>query len=106
MGNERVILARTFSKVYGMAGIRLGYAVATPALIAAMRPHQLDTNINAVAAAAGVASLDDEAAMREAARRMVADREEFLSQAKTRNLAVVPTLANFAMMKTGKPARA
>lgn len=105
MGNPRVILARTFSKVYGMAGIRLGYAIASPDRIARMRPYQLDTNINALAAAAGVASLDDETAMQAAARRMIADREAFLKAAADRKLAVVPTMANFAMVRTGQPAR-
>ena len=41
-----------------------------------MLPHQLDTNLNALAAAAGLASLDDDAAMQQATRRMVGDREE------------------------------
>lgn len=106
MGQDKVIVARTFSKVYGMAGIRLGYAVSSREMVATMRPHQLDTNINTLAAAAGLASLEDEAAILEAARRMVADREEFLRQARTRNLTVVPTCANFAMVRSGRPARA
>ncbi len=105
MGQDKVIVARTFSKVYGMAGVRLGYAVSSPDMLKPMLPHQLDTNINAMAAAAGAASLDDDTAMNETAKRMVADREEFLKQAKTRNLTVVPTLANFAMLRSGRPAR-
>jgi histidinol-phosphate aminotransferase len=105
MGQDKVIVARTFSKVYGMAGIRLGYAVSSPEMIGPMRPHQLDTNINTVAAAAGIASLDDETGMQAASRRMIADREEFLRQAATRKLKVVPTMANFAMIDTGRPIR-
>ena len=104
LGNPRVILARTFSKVYGMAGIRLGYGVSTTEQIGAMVPHKLDTNISGIAAAAGFASLDDDPAMQAAARRMVADRRDFLQQAAARKLTVVPTLANFAMVRTGQPA--
>jgi len=105
LGDERVIVARTFSKVYGMAGIRLGYSVSSQENADRMRPYQLDTNINAVAAAAGAASLADNPGMLEAQRRMVADREEFVRQTKARNLTTVPTFANFAMVKTGRPAR-
>ena len=69
-----------------------------------MVPHKLDTNISAIAAAAGLASLDDDPAMQAAAKRMVADRRDFLQQAAARKLTVVPTLANFAMVRTGQPA--
>src|ERR1051325_1350020 len=71
LGNPRVILARTFSKVYGMAGIRLGYAVATVENIKKMDAHKLDTNINAVACAGGLSSLEDDPAMTTAAKRIV-----------------------------------
>jgi histidinol-phosphate aminotransferase len=104
LGNPRVILARTFSKVYGMAGIRLGYAVATIENIKKMDPHKLDTNINACACAGGLASLEDDAAMTVAAKRIVSDREEFMKQAAARKLKTVPSLANFAMVHSGQPA--
>ena len=104
LGNPRVILARTFSKVYGMAGIRLGYAVATKDNIAKMNPHKLDTNLNACACAGGLASLEDDAAMTVAAKRIVSDREDFMKQAAARNRKTVPSLANFAMIYTGQPA--
>jgi histidinol-phosphate aminotransferase len=104
LGNPRVILARTFSKVYGMAGIRLGYAVATKENIAKMNPHKLDTNINAVACAGGLSSLEDDPAMQDAAKRMVADRQEFLKQASMRKIKTVPCVANFAMIYSGQPA--
>jgi histidinol-phosphate aminotransferase len=104
LGNPRVILARTFSKVYGMAGIRLGYAVATVENIKKMDQHKLDTNINACACAGGLASLEDDPAMTVAAKRIVADREEFARQAAARKLTMVPSAANFAMVRSGQPA--
>ena len=105
LGHPRVIVARTFSKVYGMAGLRLGYAIASEELTTAMCPHQLDTNINVIAAAGAMASLDDEAGMHAAVQRVVADRDEFLRQARLRNLAVLPSAANFAMIRTGESAK-
>lgn len=104
LGNPRVILARTFSKVYGMAGIRLGYAVATVDNIKKMEPYKLDTNINAVAAAGGLASLEDDPAMTAAAKRIVADREDFHKQCDARKLTYVRSFANFAMVRSGQPA--
>lgn len=103
--SDNVIVARTFSKVFGMAGIRLGYAVATPQRAQQMAKWQLDNNVNAVASQCGSVAMDDSAATREAARKIVGDREEFLKQAKTRNLPVLPTATNFAMMETGHQAR-
>ncbi len=106
LGHPRVIVARTFSKVYGMAGMRVGYAIASEKLTAAMCVHQLDTNISVVAAAGAMASLEDEAGTHAAVRRTLADRNEFLRQAKLRNLAVLPCAANFAMIRTGQSASA
>jgi histidinol-phosphate aminotransferase len=106
LGHPRVIVARTFSKVYGMAGMRLGYAVASEELTTVINLHQLDTNINVVAAAGAMASLDDEVGMNAVVRRVEANRNEFVRQAKVRNLAVLPSAANFAMIRTGQSASA
>src|SRR5205085_4617873 len=97
--SDSVIIARTFSKVYGMAGIRLGYAVATPERAQQMSKWQLDNNVNAVASQCGSVAMADTAATKEATRRIIADREEFLRQAKARNLNVIPSYTNFAMME-------
>src|SRR5690606_33784075 len=59
---RNVIVARTFSKVYGLAGMRLGYGIAPAALIARMRPHTTGS-INALVKWAGAAALHDTAAM-------------------------------------------
>lgn len=67
--NPRVVVARTFSKVYGMAGLRVGYAVGHADAIAAIDPHTLDIGVNALGAAAALAALADTAALeRERAR--------------------------------------
>jgi histidinol-phosphate aminotransferase len=57
--NPTVIVARTFSKVYGLAGLRLGYAVGRPETLNKLRRYRLGNNVNALAAAAGVATLPD-----------------------------------------------
>jgi histidinol-phosphate aminotransferase len=104
-GNPRVIVARTFSKVYGMAGLRLGYAAAPREAIAPMAKCQLQDNVNMLAAQCGVAALEDEAGMLASSKRIVGDREAFLAEAKSRKLHMMPSSANFAMVETGRPIR-
>ncbi len=101
-----VIITRTFSKVFGMAGIRLGYGIAPPALLKQMEHAQLFNDMNIVASFCGSVALDDTAATRAAAARIVADRTQFLQQCAGRKLRVLPAFANFAMVYTGKPAKA
>jgi histidinol-phosphate aminotransferase len=57
---RNVLVARTFSKVYGMAGLRAGYAIGPASLIDELRVQRLQNNINAIAGACAVASLNDE----------------------------------------------
>ena len=58
---KNLITLRTFSKAYGLAGLRLGYAVAHPEIIAYMNRARTPFNVNAVVQAAGLAALDDSA---------------------------------------------
>ena len=59
MENPKVIVVRTFSKVFGMAGLRAGYALGRPETIAALGRHRLPNAMNVLASAAAVASLPD-----------------------------------------------
>lgn len=105
MDNPRVIVARTFSKIYGLAGIRLGYSVAAPAVARQMRQFAAQDNVNMIAAQCGVVGLDDAAGLALAVKRITADRDDFIRQAQQRKMQVIPSQANFAMMETGKPIR-
>jgi histidinol-phosphate aminotransferase len=101
--NPRVIVARTFSKIYGMAGMRLGYGVSAVETTQRLRRFQTQDNVNMVAAQAGLAALQDTDEMQLATRRNAADRQEFFSQAAQRGLKVIPSFANFAMLDAGRP---
>ncbi|HVH88151.1 MAG TPA: aminotransferase class I/II-fold pyridoxal phosphate-dependent enzyme, partial [Terriglobales bacterium] len=96
--------ARTFSKVYGMAGMRLGYGVSSLETTQRLRRFQTQDNVNMVVAQAGVAAIQDTEEMHGAARRNAADRQEFLAQAARRGLTAIPSYANFAMIDAGRPA--
>ena len=57
IADNRVIVCRTFSKVYALAGLRLGYSVATPAISEKLRRYATQDNVNGVVLAAAVAAL-------------------------------------------------
>ncbi|HEX9119391.1 MAG TPA: aminotransferase class I/II-fold pyridoxal phosphate-dependent enzyme [Terriglobales bacterium] len=103
--DPRVIVARTFSKIYGMAGLRLGYSVATEKTTKLLQTWQLEDNGNMIALHVGLAALADDTSMRAAVARNAADRKEFMRQAAMRKLHTIPSYANFAMVETGRPVR-
>ena len=103
--DDRVIVARTFSKIYGLAGMRLGYGIATKDTAAMMRKHRLEDSLNIFVMRCALTSLGDSAAHRHAVERNAADREEFMRQAAARKLQAIPSCTNFVMMETQRPAR-
>jgi histidinol-phosphate aminotransferase len=102
---ERLIVLRTFSKIYGMAGLRLGYGVAPKALIDSMGHHSFSSNVNCVVSKAAIAALDDAAYVPAAAQRNARDRAEFVRQAEHRKLKAIPSQANFIMIDSRRPVR-
>ena len=102
--DERVIVTRTFSKVYGLAGLRLGYAVASPKVVQLMYRFAIDANINGIVTQAAAAALDEGEAINEFVRRNTDDRQEFFNQAMARAVKPIDSHANFVMMNTFHPA--
>ena len=105
-----VLVTRTFSKVFGLAGLRVGYAVGRPESIAALERWRLANGLNALGAAAALVSLPSLAAMHEhIARERVLNREArtFTVQALERlGVRVVPSEANFLIADIGRDAKA
>ena len=104
LGDERVIVTRTFSKIYGLAGLRLGYAVASPDVIEKIRQFATEDSLNAIVAEVVGVALNDVAAVRESVRRNRNDCQEFFNRAMTRNLKPIDSHANFVMMNIQHPA--
>jgi histidinol-phosphate aminotransferase len=102
---ENVIVARTFSKIYGLAGMRLGYAVATRETAQKLRAQKLEDDLNATVIRCALTSLDDTAGHEQARQRNQRDREEFMRQAQARGLKTIPSFTNFVMVETGRPVR-
>jgi histidinol-phosphate aminotransferase len=104
VNDPRVIVTRSFSTVHGLGGLRVGYAVASLDAAARMEATGFANNLNAVAALAAIAALDDTDHVRGMARQNVNDRQEFANQANARMLRVVDSQANFVLLNTGRPA--
>ena len=93
-----LIVARTFSKVYGMAGLRLGYALGSPGMIAALRRHKLPMNANQAALAAALACFNDRAHIADQRRRMFAARNWLYAELRKDGRRYIPSQGNFVMI--------
>ncbi len=96
-----LILLRTFSKIYGLAGLRLGYGIAHPEFIAALEKIRQPFNINSLAQAAALAALDDSAHVRKTRQNNFKGRK-FLEKALAgMDIEYVPSAANFVLARVG-----
>jgi histidinol-phosphate aminotransferase len=98
-----LIVARTFSKIYGMAGLRVGYCVAQPVTMKRMRPHQTWDSVNIMALAAAIASLNDPEQVPNG-RRLNAQTKQFvLDELGRLGYSNIPSQANFVMIDVKRP---
>jgi histidinol-phosphate aminotransferase len=103
--HPNLIVARTFSKVYGMAGLRCGYCVTQAENIQAMRRHQLWDNVNIMALVAATASLDDTRHV-EQGRSSNTDAKQYVYAELDRlRYRYIPSHANFLMIDIGRDVR-
>jgi histidinol-phosphate aminotransferase len=102
--DDRLIVARTFSKVYGLAGIRVGYAVASPEVAEKLSARCIPASVNLAAAVAAVSALEDQKFVRACVKSNAENRQDFFNQAKARKLAMIDSNANFVMMNAQRPA--
>ena len=104
-GRSNLLLMRTFSKIYGLAGLRIGYGIAHTDLIAALEKIRQPFNLNAVAQAGALAALDD-AKHVERTRRINARGLRFYAKAfRKLKLEFIPSSANFILVKVGEGQR-
>jgi histidinol-phosphate aminotransferase len=100
-----LLLMRTFSKIYGLAGLRLGYGIGHPDFIGDLEKIRQPFNINAIAQAGALAALDD-TAHAEKTRRINARGLKFFERAfRKLKLEFVPSSANFILVRVGDGAR-
>ena len=102
---ERLVVLRTFSKIYGLAGLRIGYAIARPDLIDYMNRVRAPFNVSSPGQAAAIAALDDTAHVAKSAEQNRRERSRLGSALGALGLGVAESQANFVYVDLGRPAR-
>ena len=103
LGDPRIIVARTFSKIYGLAGLRIGYSVSSKEVAARLSALRLQNGVTTISVKAATAALEDTAYIRLAAKRNSDDRQEFMNQVNARMLRVIDSHANFVLLNPLRP---
>jgi histidinol-phosphate aminotransferase len=101
LAHDNVVSTRTFSKAYGLAGFRVGYAVGPPAVATALRAVSLPFGISSVAQAAAIASLRAEPELFERVERLVTERERVVAALAEAGVPVPTTQGNFVWFAVG-----
>ena len=92
---------RTFSKIYGLAGLRIGYGIGHPEFVSALEKVRQPFNTNAVAQAGAMAALDDEAHLANTRRTNAEGLKFFEALCTGQGIEFVPSHANFVMVRVG-----
>jgi histidinol-phosphate aminotransferase len=103
VGDARTIVTRTFSKIYGLAGLRIGYAVAPPELASRLSSFRLQFAENTIGLYAAMAALDDREHVRLSAKRNADQRQEFYNHANVRMAGVTNSQTNFVLLELDHP---
>jgi histidinol-phosphate aminotransferase len=100
--DPRVIRMRTFSKGYGMAGARIGYAIGSTALIDAFQKVRNHFGVNRIAQAGALAALADQDWLTHVRAEVAASRNEIAKIAQENGLSVLPSATNFVTIDCGQ----
>ena len=103
IGDPRIIVSRTFSNIYGLAGMRIGYAVATPEIAKCLAAGFPRWCVSVVSARGASAALDDVEYVRIGAKRNTDDRQEFMNQVNARMIRAIDSQTNFVMVNPMRP---
>jgi histidinol-phosphate aminotransferase len=102
---KNLLILRTFSKVYGLAGLRIGYAMGQPALLSAMNKLRTPFNTSGVAQAAALAALDDKEHVKRCIETNAAERKRLSAGLTRLGFRPVESETNFVFMEVGPEAK-
>ena len=100
--NPKLLRFRTFSKAYGLAGMRLGYCIGHADLIRAFDKIRNHFGVTKLGQVAGIAALDDQNHLRSVVNRVAAAREQIAAIARKNGLAPLPSATNFVTIDCGR----
>ncbi len=96
-----LIVSRTFSKAYGLAGLRVGFGIAQPVLTDLLNRIRQPFNVNSLAQAAAVAALDDAAYLQESAQLNAEGYRQLTAAFEQIGIRYVPSFGNFVLFRAG-----
>ena len=96
-----LLIMRTFSKIFGLAGLRVGYGIAQPELIAALEKIRQPFNINSIAQAGALAALDDSEHVRKTRANNAEGLQFFVKALQEMKMEFIPSAANFILVRVG-----
>jgi histidinol-phosphate aminotransferase len=102
---RNVMILRTFSKIYGLAGLRIGYGFCLPEIVGNLRKMRLPFNVNRLGQIAAQAAIDDEAHVRRSVRVNDEGKAYLYDEFRKLGLNYVPSFANFVMTDFGRDAQ-
>ncbi|TRZ95816.1 histidinol-phosphate transaminase [bacterium] len=100
--NKNVIVMKTFSKTYGLAGLRVGYCLGRPEFTTYMERVRQPFNVNLLAQAAAAAALDDKKFLRKTREKILIGKNYIYDSLNKLGIAYVPSVANFVLINTGR----
>lgn len=99
---NNVVVVRTFSKAYGLAGLRLGYCIAHPSVISVLNKLRQPFNLNAIAAKVGLAALEDQAFIIKSRQTNAQERAKLIHSDIVQQYTVSVNTGNFLFLNLGK----
>lgn len=104
-GGKNIIILRTFSKIYGLAGARLGYGIAKREVVSNLMKLRISFNVNRISQIAGIAALDDHEHVKMGCNLNKAGKEYLYDAYKKLGLFYIPSYGNFIFVDFNKDSR-
>jgi histidinol-phosphate aminotransferase len=99
---KNLVLLRTFSKIYGLAGLRIGYGIADSLVISVLNKIRLPFNINSLAQKAAVAALENESYTKKIINKIYKEKNRFYKVLLKNKIDYIKSYANFILINAGK----
>ncbi len=99
-----LVITRTFSKAYGLAAFRLGYAISSPEIADVLNRARLPFNVNTIASKAGCAALTDHEHVKKTVLLNQQGMQQFIKELQVLGLSYIPSIGNFITIDVGDAA--
>lgn len=97
--NPNIIILRTFSKIYGLAGLRVGFGIASPEFVSVFNCIRQPFNINSLAQVAAIAAISDQDFVKNTAFQNISGKKYLYDELEKLNIEYIPSVTNFILFK-------